>query len=80
MCSSIVDKCYDQMPSCAHTLHEAKFHWNLNFDISLTVNLLNLNSAHYEPFRSFALLIHRTEIQKLIITNSVNLSHDLPVM
>ena len=62
----------DSSPIC--TLQEESFHWNLNFAISLTANLLNLNSSYYFIFLNLSMIAYITEIQKLIIFNSVNLN------
>ena len=51
------------------TLQEEKFHWNLNFAISLMANSLNFNSAYYTSFRNLSIIAYIIEIQKSKFAN-----------
>ena len=58
---------------------EENFHWILNFNISLTANSLNLNSAYHVIFRKLSMIAKRIEIQKknsltFYSVNLINLS------
>ena len=50
-------------------IQEEKFEWNLNFAISLTANLLNLNSTDYNTFRNLSMIAFVIEIQKSNFAN-----------
>ena len=57
-----------------YTLQEKKFHWNLNFVISLMANWLNFNSPNYKIFKNLLMMAYTTKPQNFLIFNSLNLT------
>ena len=50
--------------SCTNYPTGKKFHWNLNFTISLMANSLNLNSAYHFILRKLSMMAHIIDIKK----------------
>ena len=69
----------DRIYGIPYTLQEENFHWNLNFgfslmanslmSISLTLTLLNFNSANYKIFKYLSIVTYITIIQKSEFAN-----------
>ena len=51
------------------TLQEGKFHWNINFAISLMANSLNLNSTYLKIFKIFSMIAYTIEVLRSKFSN-----------